>query len=86
MLPAELYSECFECHASTFMIVFLLQQYLLVTKIVDHEFFLDVRDQREVIWCQARAVRRMTHQFNVLGDQKDAALPMSESSHCHGEQ
>jgi len=39
-------------------------------------FSLHVREQKEVIGCQARAVLRMTHQFYVLAVQK--------SSHCHG--
>jgi len=39
-------------------------------------FSLYVREQKEVIGCQARAVLRMTHQFYVLAVQK--------SSHCYG--
>ena len=39
-----------------------------------HAFFHNVREQKEVIGCQIRAVRRMTHQFDVLTSHKDAGL------------
>ena len=60
------YSECFDVGPSFVfvfplrlrqlqnMVFWTLQQYLLVTKIVDNALFLDVR---EVIGCKVRAVR-----------------------------
>ena len=38
------------------------------------QYFLDLRKQKEVIGCQVRAERRLTHQFDVLSDQKGADL------------